>query len=63
MPLVSDVIGSVYNPAKALQKIHQTHTDWRKLHDLLQIHGMVALNTYDASLGIMLKLLLNKYII
>ena len=51
MSLVSDVIGSVYNPANALQKTHQTHTDWRKLHDLLQIHGMVALNTYDASLG------------
>ena len=49
MSLISDVIGSVCS--SDTQRSTQKHTDWRLLHDLLQIHGMVALNTYDPALG------------
>ena len=51
MPRGSEVIGVGTFTYAAQQSTGFVHSDWRKLHDLFQLHGLVALNTYDPHLG------------
>ena len=50
MPHGSEVIGMGAFKTYAQQCTGFVHPDWRKLHDLFQLHGLAALNTYDPNL-------------
>ena len=51
MPHCSEVVGVGTFTNEGKQCTGFVHPDWRKLHDLFQLHGLVALNTYDPHLG------------